>query len=55
MGKKVRTGVPLRLFGGAVSVSSYGAKNDSFFLGPLNATGLTLAIVSSASLHQAGQ
>lgn len=31
MDKKVRTGVSLRLFGGALSVSSYGAKNDSFF------------------------
>jgi hypothetical protein len=39
VGKKVRTELSLRLFGGALHLSSYGAKNDPFFGRPVNATG----------------
>lgn len=35
--KEIRAGLSLRLFGGALSVSSNGAKNDSFFRRPVNA------------------
>jgi len=37
--KKVRAGLSLRQFGGARSVSSVGAKNDSIFRRPVKATG----------------
>ena len=39
MVKKVRAGLSLRQFGGARSVSSVGAKNDSIFRRPVKATG----------------
>lgn len=41
MDKKVRTGLSLCLFGGALRVSSSGPQNDSFVGRPVNATALT--------------
>jgi hypothetical protein len=43
--KKVRAGLSLRQFGGALSVPSVGAKNDSIFRRPVKASGW--AFVSS--------
>ena len=48
--KKVGAGLSLCLFGRAFSVSSHGAKNDSFFRGTVDATGWASADVKKLTL-----